>query len=54
MGSELISNKSKDQKLDYIHNNPLEAGFVDIPEDYRYFSARDYAGGKGILDVAFL
>ncbi len=51
---ELISNKFKDQKLDYIHNNPVEAGLVDIPEDYRYSSARDYAGGKGILQVAFL
>jgi hypothetical protein len=51
---ELISNKFKDQKLDYIHNNPVEAGFVDNPEDYRYSSARDYTGGKGILEVAFL
>ncbi len=51
---ELISNKFKDQKLDYIHNNPVEAGFVDIPEDYRYSRAKDYTGGKGILDVAFL
>ncbi|MGI8600088.1 MAG: hypothetical protein ACR2KB_12620 [Chitinophagaceae bacterium] len=50
----MISNKFKDQKLDYIHNNPVEAGFVDIPEEYRYSSARDYAGGKGILDVAFI
>jgi len=51
---ELISNKFKDQKLDYIHHNPVVAGFVDNPEDYRYSSARDYSGGKGILDVAFL
>jgi hypothetical protein len=32
----------------------VEAGFVDNPEDYRYSSARDYAEGKGILNVAFL
>ncbi len=50
----MISNKFKDQRLYYIHKNPMEAGFADIPEDYRYSSAKDYAGGKGILDVAFL
>ncbi len=51
---ELMSNKFKDQKLEYIHNNPVESGLVDNPEDYRYSSGRDYAGGKGLLDIAFL
>ena len=39
------------QKLDYIHNNPVEAGFVDVPESYLYSSARDYAGEKGLLEI---
>ncbi len=30
---ELWSAKVIDQKLDYIHNNPVEAGFVREPED---------------------
>src|SRR4030095_9758997 len=30
------------QKLNYIHNNPVEAGIVDRPEDYLYSSAKDY------------
>jgi hypothetical protein len=38
-----------DQKLNYIHNNPVEAGFVEKAEDYLYSSARDYAGMKGLL-----
>lgn len=43
------------QKLNYIHNNPVKAGLVDTPEDYRYSSARSYAGRKdGILDVELL
>ena len=43
------------QKLNYIHNNPVKAGIVDNPEDYRYSSARNYAGRKdGILDVKLL
>ena len=43
-----------DQKLAYIHNNPVEAGIVDEPESYLYSSARDYAGRKGLLDIEFI
>jgi REP element-mobilizing transposase RayT len=42
------------QKLDYIHNNPVKAGFVAKPEDWLYSSAIDYAGGKGLLTVEVL
>ena len=47
---ELWSNKVIKQKIDYTHNNPVEAGLVYKPEDYRYSSAIDYAGEKGIID----
>jgi REP element-mobilizing transposase RayT len=30
------------QKIDYIHNNPVEAGLVEKPEDYLYSSAKAY------------
>jgi putative transposase len=30
-------------KLDYIHNNPVKAGLVENPEDYRFSSARNYS-----------
>lgn len=33
-----------DQKRDYIHNNPVEAGLVDRPEAWFYSSAALYAG----------
>ncbi len=39
------------QKLDYIHYNPVEAGFVERPEEYLYSSARDYCGGKGLIEI---
>lgn len=39
------------QKLNYIHQNPVKAELVNRAEDYRYSSAIDYAGGKGLLDV---
>jgi len=49
-----LSNKFQEQKLDYIHNNPVVAGIVDAPENYLYSSARDYAGTKGLLDIEFI
>jgi len=39
------------QKLDYIHNNPVEAGIVEKPEDCLYSSARDYYGLSGLIDI---
>jgi putative transposase len=41
---ELETNVSKDQKLNYIHMNPVKAGLVDEPEHYKWSSARDYCG----------
>ncbi len=40
-----------DNKLNYLHNNPVKAGFVANPEDYLWSSATDYAGGKGWLQI---
>jgi len=53
---ELISQRFCDQKLDYIHNNPVEAGLVDKAEEYVYSSARDYYYGKkiGLLEIEWL
>ncbi|NOQ24592.1 MAG: transposase [Bacteroidales bacterium] len=47
---ELWSNKVIAEKINYIHNNPVEEGLVYKPEDYVYSSARDYSGEKGILN----
>ena len=40
---ELWTTKVIKQKLEYIHNNPLKAGFVDQPIDWKYSSARNIA-----------
>lgn len=48
---ELWSNKVIEQKVDYIHMNPVVAGFVVSPEDWKYSSAIDFAGGKGQLEL---
>ena len=51
---ELSDNNIMDQKLDYIHNNPVVEGIVERPEDYLYSSARDYCGIKGLIDVEII
>jgi REP element-mobilizing transposase RayT len=44
-----------EQKLKYIHNNPIEAGFVNKPEDWWYSSAKNYLTNEPpLLDVILL
>jgi REP element-mobilizing transposase RayT len=40
-----------EQKLDYIHNNPVRAELVYLPQEYKSSSAIEYTGGKGLLDI---
>jgi hypothetical protein len=51
---ELWSNEVIGQKLEYIHNNPVSAGFVSEPWHWLYSSAIDYSGGKGILELLMI
>ena len=51
---ELITNKFIDQKLNYIHENPVRAGIVYKAEDYMYSSASNYILGEGIINVKIL
>lgn len=48
---ELWSADVIDQKIDYIHQNPVSAGFVTEPHYWKYSSAIDYSGGKGLLEI---
>ena len=48
---ELDTNAIIDQRLDYLHNNPVEEEIVEKPEDYLYSSARNYCGMIGVIDV---
>lgn len=48
---QLINNKMAHQKLEYMHYNPVEAGFVTKAEEWKYSSAIDYFGGKGLLEI---
>ncbi|MEA1785612.1 transposase [Arenibacter sp. GZD96] len=54
---ELWSTAVIKQKLDYIHNNPVEAGFVTEPTQWKYSSARNFAEDHTVLkidDIGFL
>jgi len=37
------------QRLSYLHNNPVKHGIVFQAEDYVFSSAIDYCGGQGLL-----
>lgn len=51
---ELFSEAFFEQKLSYIHKNPVKAGFVRRAEDYPYSSAGDYTGKPGPVKVTLV
>lgn len=43
------------QKLDYLHENPVRAGFVYEPQQYVYSSAVDYyTDRQGLIEIEYL
>lgn len=48
---ELWSNKVIEQKINYIHNNPVTSGHVVNPFDWKYSSARNYGGDHTVLKI---
>jgi putative transposase len=44
----IYTRKVCETKLNYIHNNPLEAGLVTTPEAYKYSSASFYYAAKPV------
>lgn len=51
---ELYTTKFTMQKLQYIHNNPVEEMLVTKPWEYMFSSARNYADMDSILDVIII
>ena len=47
----LYGNLFVNQRINYIHENPVRAGIVERPEDYIYSSARSFAGLPCLLDI---
>ena len=47
-----------DKMLEYVHMNPVMAGFVINPENWKYSSARDFCNSesrleKGLIELKF-
>lgn len=52
---ECYNSEVFNQKLDYIHYNPVRTEVVKYPEDYLYSSAIDYlTEEKGLLEIIFV
>lgn len=51
---ELWSNNVIKQKLDYIHYNPVHAGFVEEPHHWKHSSAKYYAGYSDDLPLTII
>ena len=49
---ELWSPEVLKQKMQYIHMNPVIAGFVKEAHYWKYSSAIDYSGGIGLLKIS--
>lgn len=48
----IVSEEQFRVKLNYIHNNPVKAGLVNNPEDWRYSSAGDWLGVRhGVIEI---
>lgn len=48
---QIFTHKILQQKMEYIHFNPVKTGFVENPVHWKYSSAIDYKGGEGIIPV---
>jgi len=42
------------ERVLYVHENPVRDGIVENPQDYLYSSARDYAGKQGLVKVSVI
>lgn len=40
-----------EQKADYLHDNPVKAGYVVEDWHWKYSSATNYCDGKGLIDI---
>jgi putative transposase len=45
---QIYSRQKLEEKLTYIHQNPVRAGLVDRAADWRWSSARHYEDGRTV------
>ncbi len=49
--TQLLTNEKIKAAIDYIHQNPVKAGWVAEPEEYLYSSARNYSEMESRLKI---
>jgi len=47
----IVNDKMMLERINYIHNNPVKRGYIEEAKHWRYSSARDYDGVKGLVDI---
>ncbi len=50
---EITGQQMFDEKLLYMHQNPVQAGFVTKEEDWKCSSARDFCGIRGLVELSY-
>ena len=48
---ELDNNFILDQRINYVHQNPVKAGIVEKAHEYIYSSAKNFAFGEGLIEI---
>ena len=48
---EIWSTGALKQKINYIHDNPVQAGLVMRPWEYKYSSARNFAELDSVMEI---
>ena len=51
---ELTDNEMIESKVNYIHQNPVSAGYVEQEHEYLYSSAKNFAGLISLLEIDVL
>ncbi len=49
---QIVGDDMMEQKLVYMHDNPVARGYVDEPCHWRYSSARNCEGRPGLIEIA--
>jgi len=48
---ELTSNEMIESRVNYIYQNPVRAGYVELEHEYIYSSAKNFAGQLALIEI---
>ena len=51
---ELDTEAIFESRFEYIHENPVRAGWVEKAEEYLYSSARSYSGLESVMEIDYI